>query len=394
MKLLFAHDNRFYKTASGDMYSVGNLNYSLWKRYLSVFDSIIVAGRCEKLESDDHLIKMSIASGQGVSFVSIPDLNSPIKKLVDRKRAIRMLENAIAEADVVIARLPSEIGSLACQVVQRMNKPWAVEVVGSARNALWYHGSWKGKLYALVAENRTCKLVEKAPYALYVTQQFLQACYPSHGKTIACSDVELPPITEEQIKKRLLQLKQPKKTLKIGMVQISLDVNYKGLDTVLQALQVAKNQLPRFELYILGGGETLRWRSMAENLGVEEFVTFSGTLPNRDPVYQWLDNIDLYIQPSRTEGLPRALLEAMSRGCPAIGSCVGGIPELLPAQCLFKPGNYKTLAALMVDVLNSEERRLSMVSESFNTALKYTQVVLDSRRLEFWNSFRNYALKE
>ena len=41
------------------------------------------------------------------------------------------------------------------------------------------------------------------------------------------------------------------------------------------------------------------------------------------------DNIDVFIMPSLQEGLPRSMVEAMSRGCNVIGSRVGGIPELL-----------------------------------------------------------------
>ena len=53
-----------------------------------------------------------------------------------------------------------------------------------------------------------------------------------------------------------------------------------------------------------------------------------GSLPHNE-VFEWLDTIDIYAQPSRQEGLPRALIEAMSRGLPAFGARTGGIPELL-----------------------------------------------------------------
>ena len=48
-----------------------------------------------------------------------------------------------------------------------------------------------------------------------------------------------------------------------------------------------------------------------------------------DKVFEWLDTIDLYVQPSLTEGMPRAAIEAMSRGCPVVVSDVGGLKNLV-----------------------------------------------------------------
>ena len=54
--------------------------------------------------------------------------------------------------------------------------------------------------------------------------------------------------------------------------------------------------------------------------------------------------MSLYIQPSFTEGMPRSLLEAMSMGCPVMGSSVGGIPDVVSKDLLHKKGDYKTIA--------------------------------------------------
>ena len=72
---------------------------------------------------------------------------------------------------------------------------------------------------------------------------------------------------------------------------------------------------------------------------------FNGVLPSGQPVLNWLDDIDIYVQPSFQEGLPRALVEAMSGGRPAFASTTGGIPELLPADCLHCPGDAARLGA-------------------------------------------------
>lgn len=71
--------------------------------------------------------------------------------------------------------------------------------------------------------------------------------------------------------------------------------------------------------------------------GVADRVVFKGQMKHQQ-VLEWIDSLDIYIQPSMQEGLPRALIEAMSRACPAIGSSTGGIPELLPSDAILKEG--------------------------------------------------------
>lgn len=97
----------------------------------------------------------------------------------------------------------------------------------------------------------------------------------------------------------------------------SLKNNIKGIDTAIKSLSLINCSI---ELRVLGGGDTEKWRKLAEDEGVNDLVYFDGKLQSGAAVYEWLDNIDLYIQPSYQEGLPRALIEAMSRGCPSIGS--------------------------------------------------------------------------
>lgn len=50
-------------------------------------------------------------------------------------------------------------------------------------------------------------------------------------------------------------------------------------------------------------------------MSLKHLVTTHGVLPADQAVLDWLDEIDLYIQPSLTEGLPRAVIEAMDTGC-------------------------------------------------------------------------------
>ena len=99
-----------------------------------------------------------------------------------------------------------------------------------------------------------------------------------------------------------------------------------------------------------------------------------------------LDTCDIYVQPSLQEGLPRALIEAMSRGCPCIGARTAGIPELLPEECLTPRGSAGAIAGAVSAMLRSDLSRYAC--ESCRTALVYQGPVLDARRNAFFDRIR------
>jgi len=101
----------------------------------------------------------------------------------------------------------------------------------------------------------------------------------------------------------------------------------------------------------------------------------------------WLDDVDLYLQPSLQEGLPRALIEAMSRGCPAIGSTTGGIPELLDGSALHAAGDYRSLARLVVKMLQDKPALQAACERNYSIAATYARPILDERRTAFWEEF-------
>jgi glycosyltransferase involved in cell wall biosynthesis len=99
----------------------------------------------------------------------------------------------------------------------------------------------------------------------------------------------------------------------------------KGFDTLLEAL--ADLRMTNVHLLLAGiGEEKEKLHLQSQHLGIERQVHLVGY---RRDVPQWLGALDLYIQPSRFEGAPNALLEAMAAGCPIIATNVDGNSELI-----------------------------------------------------------------
>lgn len=389
MRVMFAHDHRFVRDNEGRYYSGGQFPYRIWQRYLDAFDEVLVAGRSRSLESGEQTGKLDLSSGPRVSFLEIPNLSTPLAFLTTGKEASRLLETALRDCDALIIR-GSEIGHLAARTAERLHKPWAFEVVSCPFNSLWNYGTWQGRVYAPFAALRTRRLIGRAPFALYVTRQYLQRRYPCAGRVVSCSNVQVAKSPEQVLRQRLEAIRDGDRPADIGMIA-SLSGSHKGIDTALQALRHLKDRQVPARLNILGGGDPAHWKRMAEELGVAGETVFHGTLPAGAAVDAWLDTIDLYIQPSFAEGLPRALVEAMNRACPALGSSVGGIPELLDDGCLHRPGNSKALAALLIRGLEDRQWRLRQAERNFREAARYDKVLLDETRRDFWAAFAEYC---
>jgi glycosyltransferase involved in cell wall biosynthesis len=159
---------------------------------------------------------------------------------------------------------------------------------------------------------------------------------------------------------------------------------YKGFDVLIDALQLVLEQGRRAHLTIVGDG---RHRSELEGhtaaRSLQDHVTFRGTVSSGLGIRQELDKCDLFVLASRTEGLPRAMIEAMARGLPCIGSAVGGIPELLPAEDLVPPGDARALSSKILSVLSDAERLRRMSALNLVRAGDYRDSVSSAKRQEF-----------
>jgi len=82
------------------------------------------------------------------------------------------------------------------------------------------------------------------------------------------------------------------------------------------------------------------------------------------------------------------MLEAMARGCPCLGSRVGGIPELLAEEDLLPIGDSKTLARKIIQVAGDPDRLDRMSARNLERAREFRPEALQKARREFYQSVR------
>ena len=133
----------------------------------------------------------------------------------------------------------------------------------------------------------------------------------------------------------------------------------KGLPLLLTAMPSVLKSLPNAMLFIAGDGNMRSsLETLTAQLGIFSRVYFLGHVSD---VPGFLAKLDLYVQPSRSESLGVAVMEALAAGLPVIATRVGGIPEIVTDGAngrLVPPNDVGALAeAILALERNVEERR-------------------------------------
>ncbi|WP_414047245.1 glycosyltransferase [Macrococcus equi] len=356
----------------------------MWQsRYLKYFDEIIVAGRCVHTNCNKGL---DLSSGKNVEHIELKNIDS-IKDFKNRKNVKEIIEAKIKDEKIslIIARLPSSYGLIAIKIAKKLNIPFVIEMVGDPFDAYWNHGKLIGKIYAPISYFQYRKVFKEAKYCIFVTENYLQKKYVSKELLVTenISNVNLE-IGSKHLKKEILNLNKP---IEIGLIG-SYSSKYKGIDTAIEAIYLLNKSGKNTKLNILGSGDKKYFNSLIKKLNIEEKVVFTPSKSSGNEVFEWLRNMDVYIQPSLTEGLPRALIEAMSVGLPAVGTSVGGIPELIDEKMLIDKNNHKQLSTKINELLTNNDLYIEQSNRNRKKSLEFTKENLLVKRNLFWSKVK------
>jgi len=252
-------------------------------------------------------------------------------------------------------RMALRVGS-----VLRRWRPSIVQTHGYKATALAYllrqlrpPWPWVGFLHGATTENlkdRFYHWVDRrllgAAERIVVMSQAQARAFHHYGRRVRIIyNAALPPPSAgnpaecDRIAALATSLRQPI----IGVVgRLSLE---KGVDLFIDACAVLGRKGLAFSALVAGDGpERARLEARCSGLGLASCVRFLGQVYNVDAVYR---NLDLLVLPSRSEGLPNTMLEAMQADVPVVATAVGAVPEAVgasPAAHLVAPGSAAALA--------------------------------------------------
>ena len=134
--------------------------------------------------------------------------------------------------------------------------------------------------------------------------------------------------------------------LNVGIVAILYDLEIKGLQHLLPAIQMLKQQGKKVMLHHVGAGEFLDYyKNMAEELDITDVVEFHGGC-TREELYEIMQEMDFFVSASMFECSGVSVQEAMLLGKPILGTNSGGVDSLVPEQAghIVQKGSAQALA--------------------------------------------------
>jgi len=391
MKLRLFLEHRFKRTPDGNVWSP-IFSYESWTRYLQVFPEITLCARVMDVPAVGK--DVAPATGEGVTLASVPYYHGPQQYLRRRRQVKLAVSSLVAPGDAYIVRVPGNLANLAITTLNAAAVPYAIEAIADPWD-MFSPGSSTHPLRTFFRWSFTRSMRQQcasAAVSLYVTEHALQRRYPPkegpqkvHKSTHAVSDVCLINSAFTATPRRF----ECFATRSVRLVCVgSFNLLYKAQDVLVKAFaRVIERGLDAHLSFVGDGIYRPRVEALATRHSfLQGRVEFLGQLRSGAAVQEVLDRSHLFVLPSRQEGLPRAVLEAMARGLPCIGSDVGGFPEILPSDALVRCNDVESLAECIVKLAGNPARLAEMSRQNLRRATDFHADKLAGRQRAYYTA--------
>ena len=392
MDVVVTTEQRFDRTPDGAVWTRHISGAEQFTQYLGEFSRCLVLARVRDLPEPGATA--SRADGPSVSFVAVPHYIGPGDYLRRVRSVQRAASGAAARECALIMELPSMIAWHVGRARSRHGAPFGAWVVGDPFDVFSPGGvdhPLRPLLRLLFAAQQR-HLCRKASAAMYVTGEALQRRYPASPDafTTISSNVELDSGSMASSPRRFSDSRSSATIVTVA----SLETNYKRVDILIEALAMVRARGIDVTLTVAGDGrerESLA-RHVSRN-GVGDHVRFLGWVSPAARLREVLDAADVFVLASVQEGLPRAMVEAMARALPCIGTRVGGIPELLEDEELVPASDARALAEKLEEVLRSPARLESMSARNLRKAAAFLPASLGPQRRDFYAHVKSATVR-
>ena len=167
----------------------------------------------------------------------------------------------------------------------------------------------------------------------------------------------------------------------------------KNQEMLINAFSTIAKKHEDFTLTIYGEGKLKdKLQLLINEKGLTERVTLAG---NRSNVLELIKDSYAFVLSSDFEGMPNALIEAMSKALPCVGLKTGGIPELIDEKyvCSRKGNISKTLMKKALEISDKEEMKFC-AKVNFEKSKDYDKKILDKKRIDFYKEFAQSINKQ
>ncbi len=351
---------RLVRDEYGNIWTNDAEDAAFFRRYIGAFRHVEVVARV----ANGAAAGRRVDAHPDVSVVPLPSVHSP-RTVLALGAYVRSIRRVVQGGDAWILRPPGAVALSIWPFLKRSNKPFGVEVVGDPTSG-WRWSASHSPALALLRRPMVRSMREavgRASVTSYVTTQSLQREYPCGGWSTSYSSIDVGRLEmARQVGQRRLGSRAPiaceGPTTPLQMLLVGqMSRPFKGIDIAIRCVRKLQGLVT---LQVVGDG-ALRgdYERMAAREQVRHLVRFHGRL-SFEQLLRHLEAVDIFILPSRREGLPRALLEAMAAGLPCVATDVGGTRELLPDDWVVPVGAVEDLADRVSRMGGSVARRRSI----------------------------------
>jgi glycosyltransferase involved in cell wall biosynthesis len=275
------------------------------------------------------------------------DDRSAARKVWAAVSAYAMAPAALLRADVVLMHLAGEISLLRKVPVMAMARALRRPVI------VHIHACSEESLFAKTPRWAWRYMLHAAERVIALSPMWADAIR-RHAPGV---EVEVVPNPVRPFAARACRHSDAPRVLYVGKLEPR-----KGYDTLLTAAAIVLKEFPCAEFCFAGHGEVEKAREQAQALGIASSVRLLGWMSGTD-LERVYEETDVFCLPSHNEGVPMAMLEAMSHALPVVCTAVGGVPDVIVdgSNGLFvMPGSAESVASGVLQLLRNPDAAEAM----------------------------------
>lgn len=277
-------------------------------------------------------------------------------------------------SELIYLRIPSPLALVSFVLSHSCRRPTLLHIVGDQRQA-YDTGRYRGlksPMARVVVEFNEWSTQCMVNRSLTIVQG--EDLAQKHKRTYnRVFNLIESPISVKDVVERTWGINDPP----VRLIYIGALIEKKGVDDLIEALPILNAAGVKWDLKIIGTGrQESDLRKAVEREGVGDFVHFMGPIYAEEELFSNLRRADICIIPSRAEGVPRVIFEAMAAGVVVIATRVGGIPGIVTEGengLLVSPAAPSEIAEAIVRLMREPLLFERLVQKGKETALLNTR---------------------
>ncbi len=308
-------------------------------------------------DSDDGLMHINAIKNNGITSVHLAELGHAKRKPI---KLIDKLATILGELDVdILHTIHIQNDIFGAFAATKAKTPFIVSSLEGEAVSKYSTSSWKIPIYKVVYKTISNRMTAYIAISNATKYQFCREFNVDPMKISVIRNGVDPGLFPWEKSLKLLQERIINKEIILGY--LGRLRREKGIINIIQAFERILQYYPKARLSIIGEGEDKHLcESETRRLDISRSVSFSASVGS---IQTAMLTFDILLLPSKTEGMPWAILESMACAKPVIASNIGGIPEVIEdgkSGLLIKSDDPDSIAKAVQSLLHDNRKAIEM----------------------------------